>query len=257
MWYSRSAVRGERLDPADDLGRGLELGAKAKEKGKYLFVWGKEAATYYQTMAVDSAIKEGGDEVRLALENLKPRAAGRSRPCRRVFTALKEIIDDELHRSPAARGTQFTAAQAQWTQRPAGAPLPVGLVDRERDEGPATKDGFADDGRAGARPSPPDRRCRTTALHVRLRASRSSSRPTGKNVAGGKELLRVDAVEGGRDQLRQDASSRRPSSRAPCPPTGSARPRWSRRRRCSAPPASDIFNYQFVDYYGTNTGPAA
>ena len=50
-----------------------ELGAKAKEKDKYLFVWGKEAATYYQTMAIDSAIKEGGDEVRLALENLEPK----------------------------------------------------------------------------------------------------------------------------------------------------------------------------------------
>ena len=50
----------------------LALGAEAKGKGKYLLGWGKEAANYYQTMAISSAIKEGGDEVRLALENLKP-----------------------------------------------------------------------------------------------------------------------------------------------------------------------------------------
>jgi len=48
--------------------------AQAKAKGKYLFVWGKEAATYYQTLAIGSAIKEGGDEVRLALPKNHPMA---------------------------------------------------------------------------------------------------------------------------------------------------------------------------------------
>ena len=66
----------------------IELGNKAKAKGKYLCVWGKEAATYYQTTAVASAIKEGGDEVRLAIDNFTPDCW--SLPAMQgVFTSLK------------------------------------------------------------------------------------------------------------------------------------------------------------------------
>jgi N-acetylglucosamine transport system substrate-binding protein len=73
VWYSASLFKQNGWTPPKTWDEAIALGAKAKAKGKYLFVWGKEAATYYQTMAVDSAIKEGGDEVRLALENLKPK----------------------------------------------------------------------------------------------------------------------------------------------------------------------------------------
>ena len=62
----------------------IELGDKAKEKNIYLFGWGKEAATYYRTTAVASAIKEGGDEVRLAVDNFTPGllvASGRAGAC--------------------------------------------------------------------------------------------------------------------------------------------------------------------------------
>ena len=72
LWYSASLFEENGWTPPKTWDEALELGAKAKAKGKYLFVWGKEAATYYQTLAIASAIKEGGDEVRLALENLKP-----------------------------------------------------------------------------------------------------------------------------------------------------------------------------------------
>ena len=67
VWYSGSLFEEQRLDRRRRPGtRRYELGAEAKEQDKYLFLWGKEAATYYQTLALDSAIKEGGDEVRLA-----------------------------------------------------------------------------------------------------------------------------------------------------------------------------------------------
>ena len=72
LWYSASLFEENGWTPPKTWDEALELGAKAKAKGKYLFLWGKEAATYYQTLAIASAIKEGGDEVRLALENLKP-----------------------------------------------------------------------------------------------------------------------------------------------------------------------------------------
>ena len=88
-------------------------GTKAKAKGKYLFAWGKEAATYYQTLAIASAIKEGGDEVRLALENLE--ADCWSKPAvQAVFEGMKKIIDAGYFK-PGGSGTQFTAAQAQWS----------------------------------------------------------------------------------------------------------------------------------------------
>ena len=90
----------------------LDLGAKAKAKGKYLFLWGKEAATYYQTLCIDSAIKQGGDEVRLELDNIKqllvaPGGAGRLQRARRDHQGG--------YIKPGGSGTQFTAAQAQWS----------------------------------------------------------------------------------------------------------------------------------------------
>lgn len=83
LWYSGSLFQANGWTPPktwDDL---IALGAKAKAKKKYLFVWGKEASTYYRTLVIDSAVKEGGDEVRLALENLKPKcwSLPRSRVC--------------------------------------------------------------------------------------------------------------------------------------------------------------------------------
>ena len=70
LWYSSSLFEENGWTPPTTWAEAKELGAKAKEAGKYLFVWGMEAATYYQTLAIESAIKEGGDEVRVALENL-------------------------------------------------------------------------------------------------------------------------------------------------------------------------------------------
>ncbi|NHB85238.1 hypothetical protein G7085_13020 [Tessaracoccus sp. HDW20] len=58
----------------------FELGEKARSLDTFLFVWGDDAAHYYQELAISSAIKEGGDEVRLALDNLEE-GAGSCRPC--------------------------------------------------------------------------------------------------------------------------------------------------------------------------------
>jgi N-acetylglucosamine transport system substrate-binding protein len=113
LWYSASLFEENGWQPPktwDDL---LDLGAKAKSKNKYLFVWGKEAATYYQQLLFDSAIKEGGDEVRLALENLKPKCW--SNPTIQAVMAKLEKIVKLGYFKPGGAGTQFTAAQAQWS----------------------------------------------------------------------------------------------------------------------------------------------
>ena len=75
-------------------------------------------------MAIDSAIKEGGDEVRLALENLKPDCWSLP-PVQGVFTGDERDRHGGLLRSPGGAGTQFTAAQAQWSNDAGRDPLPV------------------------------------------------------------------------------------------------------------------------------------
>ena len=64
IWYSASLFEQNGWTPPKTWDEATDLGAKAKAAGKYLWVWGKEAATYYYTMALNSAIKEGGDAVR-------------------------------------------------------------------------------------------------------------------------------------------------------------------------------------------------
>jgi len=71
LWYSQTLFDANGWTPPKTWDEALELGAAAQEQGMYLFTWGTEAASYYLTLAVDSAIKEGGDEVRLAMDNLQ------------------------------------------------------------------------------------------------------------------------------------------------------------------------------------------
>ena len=109
IWYSASLFEENGWTVPKTYDEMLALGEEAKGKGKYVLGWGKEAATYYQTLAIDSAIKEGGDEVRLALENLKPDCWSLA-PVQDVFNGLKKIIDagyvkpggagDAVHRRP-------------------------------------------------------------------------------------------------------------------------------------------------------------
>jgi N-acetylglucosamine transport system substrate-binding protein len=114
LWYSKSLFDKHGWEPPKTWDDVLALGKKAKAKDKYLFVWGKEAADYYLTLAVGSAIKEGGDDVRLALDNLKPKAY--SKPAvQDVFKALHECVKKGYFK-PGGAGTQFTKAQAQWSK---------------------------------------------------------------------------------------------------------------------------------------------
>src|SRR5919112_6584493 len=139
LWYSASLFEENGWEPPKTWDEAYELGGKAKAKDKYLFLWGKEAATYYQTLAIASAIKEGGDEVRLALENLEEGCW--SKPAvQAVFTAMKKIIDAGYFK-PGGSGTQFTAAQAQWSNDQDAILYPSGSwIENEMKD--TTKSGF-------------------------------------------------------------------------------------------------------------------
>ena len=166
----------------------MDLGAKAKAKGKYLFVWGKEAATYYQTLAIDSAIKEGGDEVRLALENLEAEllvAAGHPGRLHRDGRDRQ----GRLLRSPAAR------APSSPLRRPSGATTRTALLYPsgswiENEMKKATK---ADFKMTGVPEMTVTSELEDAVRGAAQRGRRAVHRPVARarTSAGGKELLRA------------------------------------------------------------------
>ena len=186
IWYSASLFEQNGWTVPKTYDEMLALGEQAKGKGKYLLGWGKEAATYYQTMAISSAIKEGGDEVRLALDNLKPDCWSLP-PVQDVFNGLKKIIDAG-YMKPGGSGTVFTAAQAQWSDAEEFILYPSGswIENEMKDQ---TKSGFK---MTGA-PEPvvsSNSKMPWEALHST--AGEGYIVPSqGKNVAGGKEFLRA------------------------------------------------------------------
>ena len=186
IWYSAQLFEDHGWTPPSTWAEAIELGKKAKEKGLYLFGWGKEAATYYQGTAVASAIKEGGDEVRLAVENFTP--GFWSHPAfQAVFNAMYEIIQGGMMK-PGGSGTQFTAAQAQWSNDQSFLLYPSGSwIENEMKK--ATKEGFRMTGIPELSVSENGKLPKTA---LQASAGEPFIIPIGAlNGAGGKELLRT------------------------------------------------------------------
>ncbi|HWH98990.1 MAG TPA: N-acetylglucosamine/diacetylchitobiose ABC transporter substrate-binding protein, partial [Propionibacteriaceae bacterium] len=247
LWYSASLFEQEGWSVPKTYDEMLDLGAKAKAKNKYLLGWGKEAATYYQTMAIASAIKQGGDEVRLALENLKPECWS-MQPVQDVFTGLKKIIDAGYVK-PGGAGTQFTAAQAQWSNAEEFILYPSGgWIENEMKK--QTKDGFK---MTGA-PEPvvsSDSKLPWEALHST--AGEGYIVPSkGKNVAGGKEFMRAmlskeAAVNFAKTKLASTIV------KGTVPDDGFGSTALQSQIKLLSGAGSNVFSWNFVDLYGTNT----
>ncbi|MCK6066556.1 carbohydrate ABC transporter, N-acetylglucosamine/diacetylchitobiose-binding protein [Microbacterium sp. dk485] len=114
LWYSSSLLEEHGWEVPHTWDELLDLGAQAKEEGLYLFTFGKEAANYYEWMMLDSAIKEGGLEVIADIANLEPDAWSHPAVVE-VYEAMEEAIAAG-YMMPGGAGTQFTQAQAQWSQ---------------------------------------------------------------------------------------------------------------------------------------------
>ena len=247
LWYSASLFKANGWTPPKTWDEAFELGTKAKAKDKYLFAWGKEAATYYQTLAIASAIKEGGDEVRLSLENLE--ADCWSKPAvQSVFTAMKKIIDAGYFK-PGGSGTQFTAAQAQWSNDQDAILYPSGSwIENEMKD--TTKAGFDMTGvpepTVTADSALPYEALHSTAGEPFIVPSK------GKNVAGGKELLRV--------MLSKDAATNFAKEllaptvvKGTVPADGFGSTALVSQTAMLEAAGTNIFSWQFVDFYGLNT----
>jgi N-acetylglucosamine transport system substrate-binding protein len=187
IWYSDSLFKQYGWTVPKTWDEVLDLGAKAKAKGKYLWVWGKEAATYYQTMAMESAVKAAGDDFRLPLENLKPKSW--SHPAiQYVFKALETCVK-KGYVKPGGAGTQFTKAQAQWSNDEAAILYPSGAwIENEMKD--QTKPGFKMTGAPVPVKSLTGEAMPYTALYST--AGEPYIVPAkGKNPQGGKEILRA------------------------------------------------------------------
>jgi N-acetylglucosamine transport system substrate-binding protein len=246
VWYSASLFEENGWTPPKTWDEAMDLGAKAKGKNKYLFVWGKEAATYYQTLAIGSAIKEGGDEVRLALENLD--AHGWSHPAvQKVLTSMGKIVKAGYVK-PGGSGTQFTAAQAQWSNNQQGLLYPSGswIENEMKDQ---TKSDFKMTGFPEMTVSG-DSKLPYAALHS------ASGEPfvipsKGKNVAGGKELLRT--------MLSKEAATNFAKTKlAPTivkgtvPADGFGSTALVSQNDLLSAAGTNVFTWKFVDLYGIN-----
>ena len=246
IWYSASLFEANGWTPPTTWAEAIELGKKAKEKNLYLLGWGKEAATYYRTTAVASAIKEGGDEVRLAVDNFTP--GFWSHPAfQAVFTSLHEIIQGGMMK-PGGAGTQFTAAQAQWSNDESFLLYPSGSwIENEMKK--ATKDGFRMTGMAELSVSDKGKLPKT-ALHAT--AGEPFIIPTAAlNLPGGKELLRT--------MLSKEAATNFAKTKlAPTivkdtvPADGFGSTALVSQSKLLADAGNDVFTWNSFDLYGTN-----
>jgi N-acetylglucosamine transport system substrate-binding protein len=246
IWYSEQLFGDNGWTAPTTWAEAIELGKKAKEKGLYLFGWGKEAATYYRTSAIASAIKEGGDEVRLGVDNFTP-GFWTHPAMQAVFNALYEIIQGGMMK-PGGAGTQFTAAQAQWSNDQSFLLYPSGSwIENEMKN--ATKDGFRMVGTPelsvsdhGALPK--------TAVHAQ--PGEGFIVPTNSlNSAGGKELLRT--------MLSKEAAANFAKTKlAPTivkdtvPADGFGSTALVSQSKLLADAGPNVFSWNSFDIYGTN-----
>ncbi|WP_104090908.1 N-acetylglucosamine/diacetylchitobiose ABC transporter substrate-binding protein [Arthrobacter sp. GMC3] len=246
VWYSASLFKANNWTVPTTWDEAMDLGAKAKAQGKYLFLWGKEAATYYLTMAIESAIKEGGDTVRVNLENLKPDSW--SQPAvQAVFGALEKIVKAGYVK-PGGAGTQFTAAQAQWSNNQDALLYPSGSwIENEM------KDQTKADFQMTGAPTPVVTSSPKIAQSgVRSAAGEPFIVPSkGVNVAAGKELLRI--------MLSKDAAVNFAKTKlAPTvvkgtvPADGFGSTALVSQTTMLDKAGKNIFTWNFIDLYGMN-----
>lgn len=247
LWYSASLFEQNGWTVPKTWDEMLALGEKAKAKGKYLFCWGKEAATYYLEMAIASAIKQGGDEVRLGVDNLKANCW--SHPAiQSVLTAIEQIVKAGYVK-PGGSGTAFTAAQAQWSNAQTAILYPSGSwIENEMKN--QTKTDFKMTGV----PVPTV----TTGSKLPYEALHSAAAESyivpsqAKNVAGGKEFIRT--------MLSKDAASNFAKTilsstivKGTVPANGFGSTALVSQTKMLDAAGNNIFTWGFVDIYGLNT----
>ncbi|WP_110590530.1 N-acetylglucosamine/diacetylchitobiose ABC transporter substrate-binding protein [Microbacterium suaedae] len=247
LWYSKSLFDSNGWDVPTSWQDLADLGAQAKEQGKYLFLWGKEAATYYQTFVVDSAIIQGGDEVRLALENLEEGCW--SHPViQDILTTFHELIQSGYVK-PGGSGTQFTQAQASWSNGQEALLYPSGswIENEMKDQ---TADGFE---MAGIAELPFDGNQTTPQGTMRAEAGEPFVVPSNaENPAGGKELLRTMLSKEAATYFAQEKLSP-PIVKGVVPADGFGSSALVSQTEMLEAAGQNVFTVKFINLYGMNS----
>ncbi|WP_235968203.1 N-acetylglucosamine/diacetylchitobiose ABC transporter substrate-binding protein [Streptomyces mesophilus] len=247
VWYSKTLFEANGWTAPKTWDEAYELGKKAKAKGKYLFAHGKEAATYYQTLLIDSAIKEGGDEVRISLEKLE--ADSWSQPAvQGVLKVMEKMVKEKMF-VPGGSGTQFQKAQASWSNDQKALLYPSGgWIENEMKD--ATKKDFQ---MTGIPEMTLTADSKMPYEAVRAAAGEPFIVPKqAKNAAGGKEVLRA--------MLSKEAASNFSKTKlAPTivkdtvPADGYGSTALVSQSKMLADAGENIFDWKFVGAYGINT----
>ncbi|WP_420176760.1 extracellular solute-binding protein [Luteococcus sp. OSA5] len=107
LWYSESLFQAQGWTPPTTWEDLIALGDQAQQQGKHLFAWGRDNATACLRMVLASAIKQGGDEVRLDLDGYRPRAW--------QHPAIREALE-ALHTVIKAGHVRPGGSQRSWQQ---------------------------------------------------------------------------------------------------------------------------------------------
>jgi N-acetylglucosamine transport system substrate-binding protein len=194
LWYSQSLFDTNGWTPPQTWDEMMTLCEQAKAQDLYCFVFGKEAASYWQWALLDSAIKSGGLDVINKVANLEP-GAWSDPSIQGVLTKMYDAVQKGYF-NPGGAGTQFTQAQAIWSNDQKALFYESGSwIENEMKE--ATADNF----QMTAWPNPtltadsalPFESLQAGASEVFVVPAQA------KNVAGGKEVLRT--------MLSKDAAS--------------------------------------------------
>ncbi len=240
LWYSGATFAAQGWAVPTEWDELLALGEQARAFDTYLFVWADDAAHYYQELAITSAIKEGGAEVRIALDNLEPDAW--SHP---AMMGVLGQLEACVRAGYVLHGGAFLDAQAEWSLNrralfyPSGAWIVHEMAER-------TADGFE----MMAAPVP------TLTSSPTLPAAAIHSTPTeaflvparAANPDGGKALLRsMLSPEVAQEFTRSNLIPTVVRNSVPTDLESSA---LDSQTRLLADAGEHVFTWRFADYYG-------
>ena len=240
LWYSaRAFAAGGRAVPTtwDDM---FVLGEESARDGQHLFVWGEGAAGYYQELAIASAIKEGGHDVRRALDNLEADAWGHP-----AVMGVLEALESCVAEGFVLDGGPYLEAQARWSRDGAALLYPSGAwIAHEMADSAPEDFGFT------VAPVP------TLTAAPTLPIAAVHAAPTEQfvvpkdaaNPAGGMELLRVLLSEQAATEFSR--VNLIPTIVRGSVPDDVASPSLASQTRLLADAGEDVFSWRFETYYG-------
>ena len=240
IWYSATAFAAGGWHVPTTWDEMLLLGEESAREGRALFAWADDAASYYQELAIASAIKEGGHKVRVALDNLAegcwqhPAVTG-------VLAAMAQAVAEGY----VVNGGPYLETQRLWASESLALMYPAGSW-LAREVADVTDDTFG----LTVAPVPA-----LTSAPV-LPAAAVHAAPTEQfivpaaaaNRAGAKELLRV--MLSSRAATDFSRANLIPTVVRGTVPTDLTSTALQSQTRLLADAGEDIFSWRFVNHYG-------